>query len=124
MLNEDLKFNPLVCQNYNFLKILAKTKSINKRKKLLNNITAEQLLILAEICLNIVRNRFKLTNKQRKRMIPYAQFIRKMARARSSIGAKKLVQKGNGFGPAIFSALLTPIILEISKKIFSKNVSE
>lgn len=117
------KINPLVCQNYHFLKTLAKTKSKEKRNKLLKNLTTEQLLVITEICLNIVKSRFELKTKQKKRMLPFADIIRKIARARSEKTARRLVQKGNGISPFIFSALLSPIISEISK-LLKSNVDQ
>ena len=117
---QEVKMSPIVYQNYEFLKTLAKTKSFNKKKEILHKASTEQLLVLAEICLNIVRGWFKLTTRQKKRMIPYADFIRKLSRTRSERGAKKIVQKGSGPGP-LFSSILTPIIFEIARTLMSKD---
>ena len=117
---QEVQMSPLVYQNYEFLKTLAKTKSFNKKKEILRKASTEQLLVLAEICLNIVRGRFKLTSRQKKRMIPYTDFIRKLSRARSERGAKKIVQKGSGPGQ-LFPSLLAPIILEIARNLMNKN---
>jgi hypothetical protein len=106
------------------LKTLSKTKSINKRNKILKNATTDQLLCLVEICLNIVKSRFKLTTRQKKRLLPYADYIRRLSRIRSENTAKRLIQKGSGLGP-LFAALLTPIIIEITKNLSKNtNVSE
>ena len=119
-----VNMNPLIYQNHNFLKSLARTKSINKRNKICKNATTEQLLCLVEICLNIVKSRFKLTTRQKKRLLPYADYIRRLSRSRTENTAKRLIQKGGGLGH-IFSALLTPIILETSKHLLKNtNVSE
>ncbi|CAK5045282.1 unnamed protein product [Meloidogyne enterolobii] len=53
--------------------------------------------------------------------MPYAQFVRRLSRSRSEGGARKLLrktvfQRGSGIG-GVFAALLTPILIEIGKKI-------
>lgn len=109
------QINPLICNNKNFLNKLAKTKSSNKRHKLLKKATTEQLLAIAEICLNIVTSRFSLTTRQKQRLLPYVDIIRQMSRLRSQKGARKLIiQKGSGL-PGLFASLLTPILIELAK---------
>lgn len=109
------KINPIVCANKDFLNKLAKTKSHKKRYKLLKNATTEQLLAIAEICLNIVTSRFSLTNRQKQRLLPYANIVRQMSRLRSQEGARKLIiQKGSGL-PGLFASLITPILIELAK---------
>lgn len=108
--------------NQKFLKLLSKTKSERKLKKILKGATAEQLLSLAEICLNIVTSRFPLTTRQKKRLLPYADFVRRIGRIKTERGARKfIVQKGTGAGTSFFTALLTPILIELVKKQFGKN---
>ena len=107
--------SPLIYDNIDFLKTLAKTKSVNKRKKILHKATTSQLLSLVEISLNILKSRFRLTTRQKNRILPYADFVRKLSRARSERGAKNLVQKGGSL--SVYPALLTPIILEVAKKL-------
>ena len=113
------KISPLVCNNKNFLLHLARTKSQNKRKRLLKSACASELLALVEICLNILRSRFNLTTRQKKRLLPYADFVRRLSRARSERGARKLVvQTGSGIG-ALFPALLTPILIELARGLIN-----
>src|SRR5688572_10081878 len=81
----------LIYENCNFLKILAKTRSIEKRSDILIQVNPSQLLALVEICLNILQNKFKLTVRQKRRMHPYRNFIRRLSRVRTEKGAKKLV---------------------------------
>uniref|UniRef100_A0A1I8B1I5 Uncharacterized protein n=1 Tax=Meloidogyne hapla TaxID=6305 RepID=A0A1I8B1I5_MELHA len=115
----------VVRDNYQYLKQLAKTKSMRRRKRILKQTNTEQLLSLAEICLNILRNRVQLTKRQKCRLVPYADFVRSVSRVRTERGARRMViQKGNGLPLGFFPALLTPIIIEISKNIashFSQN---
>lgn len=118
----DSKIGPIVVDNFDFLKALARTKSARKRKRLLKKAGTNQLLAIAEICLNIVCSRFKLTTRQKKRLVPYADFVRRVSRLRSERGARKLiVQKGSGIG-GVFAALITPVLLELARNaIKGKN---
>lgn len=111
----------VVHDNIDFLRALAKTKSERKRRRLLRHAGAEQLLSLIEICLNILCSRFHLTTRQKKRLMPHADFIRRLSRKRTERGARKVLnQKGNGAG-GLFAALLTPIILEIARQSIYKE---
>ena len=112
--------SPIVFENKHFLHQLARTKSQRKRKHLLKAASFTQLLSLAEVCLNILRSRFRLTTRQKKRLLPFADFLRRLSRARSERGARKVVQTGTGVG-ALFPALLTPILIEIAKGLISNN---
>ena len=104
--------------NIDFLRSLARTRSERKRKRLIKQATPEQLLALVEISLNIVKSCFTLTTRQRKRLLPYADAVRRLARLRTEQSARKfLVQRGGGIiTGGLLSALLTPIVLEIISK--------
>jgi len=53
--------------------------------------------------------------------LPYADFVRRLSRARSERGARKLVvQTGSGIG-ALFPALLTPILIELARDLINKE---
>jgi hypothetical protein len=123
---QQAKISPLVHETIKFIKQLSKTKSLQKRRHLLKHATVKELLALAEICLNIVSTRFKLTTRQHKRLMPYANFIRKMSRMRSEKGARNFaVQKGSGIS-GLFGALLTPVLIELARSLIKgeKNPSD
>lgn len=123
-LNASVQFSPTIASNHQFLRSLARTKSHRRRKRLLKSATTQQLLSLVEIALNILRNRFRLTQRQKNRMLPFVAFIRQLGRIRSERGARKLVvQKGGGLPIALFSSLLTPIILELARTVISNSSS-
>ena len=111
----------LIMDNKDFLNLLARSKSDSKRHRMLKHANSQQLLAIAEICLNIVKARYQLTTRQRKRLLPYAEFVRRMSRARSERGARKVIsQKGSGIG-GVLTALLTPILIEIGRKIIKSD---
>ena len=106
-----------VCRNLNFLKSL-KTKSVKKQRRVLRLATSEELFTLIEIALNIIKARFPLSTWQRKRLIPYATFVRKLSRTRSYNGARNLLQKGAGVG---LISLISPIIIEAIRYLALKT---
>lgn len=121
--NQHVKIGKTVCENTEFLRALACTKSCRKRKKLLRTASSDQLLSLVEICLNIVQSRFHLTTRQKKRLLPYADFVRRMSRVRSERGARRLLNKqigGGIIGVPLIAALVTPILMELAKSIISE----
>lgn len=117
--NKQIKISEIVHKNSSFLNKLAHTKSNKKKKILLKNASQEQLLALAEICLNIVKSRFCLTTRQKTRLMPHANFVRSLSRARSERGARQVVQKGTG-SAGLFAALLTPILIELARNTLYK----
>lgn len=112
------QISELIHKNAPFLNTISKNKSYKKLKNLLKFATTQELLSLAEISLNIVTQRFQLTTRQKKRLLPYADFVRRMSRIRTEKGARKLlIQKGSG-PPGIFGALITPILLALARQLY------
>lgn len=123
-LNTELRFSPTIARNQNFLRSLARTRSLKRRKQLLRAANTEQLLCLVEIAMNVLRNRFRLTRRQRNRMLPFAEYIRRLGRVRSERGAHKLVvQKGAGLPIGLFASLLTPIITVLARSLIAKAIA-
>jgi hypothetical protein len=109
-----------IFNNFSFLRKIAKTKSEKLRLKLLRNSTKDQLLSLVEVASNILSSNFFLNKTQKEKILPHAGYIRKLSRVRSEIGARKVIQKGNG---AILASLLIPIISEAARILLSKSNS-
>uniref|UniRef100_A0A914H8N6 Integrase catalytic domain-containing protein n=1 Tax=Globodera rostochiensis TaxID=31243 RepID=A0A914H8N6_GLORO len=105
-----------VLENYEYLKTLGKTSSQKKIRHLLSSAGCEELLTLVEICLNILNGSFCLNNKQKQKIAPFANFIRKLARARSEKSARKLVLQSGG---SLFAPLLAPILIEAARYLLS-----
>jgi hypothetical protein len=96
-----------VTRNADFLWRLARCRSPVKRLEMLRNASKDQLLALAEIALNILKERFPISDRQRAALIPFADPVRKLSRARSESGARKTVLIGGG----MFVAPLTRTVL-------------
>lgn len=109
-----------VLKNYAFLKKLGKTHSAKLQKSLLQNANCDELLCLTEICSNILSGNFDLTRKQREKLHPFAHFIRKLARARSECGARKIVLNQQGGQVGVIGALLAPILVEAAQHLITK----
>lgn len=99
-----------VLKNYSFLKKITSTKSDKKRKRLLRLATPEELFAIIETAFNLVKSHFKLSPRQRTRLIPHVSVLRKIAATRSQRGVKRIIQSGGGF--AALPAILTPILIE------------
>jgi hypothetical protein len=110
-----------VVDNYGFLKSLARTKSTKKRSAMLQNATCDQLLALTEVSSNILAGNFCLTKKQKSRLSPYSNYIRKLARLRSESTARRFITNQTG-GQAVLAALLGPILVEAAHHLISKVI--
>ena len=109
-----------VLEHFNFLQKLAKTKSEGRRCNYLKGASSDQLLTIVEIAKNLINSNFPLTGRQKNRLLPYANCIRKLSRARSERGTKRLIlQKGGGLG--FIPALLAPIIIEAARQLINSK---
>jgi hypothetical protein len=115
---------PLVLKNFNFLKKITKTRSNKKRKNYLDSATSDELLSLVEIASNILNSNFILTNKQKSKLTPYAELIRKLARRRSVKGTKKIVNQIGEGAPALLVPLLAPVLIEAAHHLITKIMNK
>lgn len=111
---------PLILNNYGFLKKVARTRSNKKRRKLLNNITENELLAIVDIASNILNSNFKLKNYQKLKLVPFADIIRKLARKRSFSGTKKLINQTGEGALGFLIPLLAPVLTEAAHHLLSK----
>ncbi|KAL3093888.1 hypothetical protein niasHS_004728 [Heterodera schachtii] len=72
---------------------LGRTTSHKKRRHLLSTAGCEELLTLVEICLNLLNGSFCLTRKQKQKLLPFANTIRRLARRRRVICSAKMANK-------------------------------
>lgn len=119
-----MKINQRILENGDFIKALKRKRACYS---LINEATADQLLILVETCFNILKSRLPLSLKQRRTLAEYAHVIRKLSRARTPETARKTLlqqqqysQNGKGFIAAaaaaaiplatILSSILLPLL--------------
>ena len=114
MCKQNLKIGDNICKNIDFLKRISRSKSERRQKRILKHATSGELLAIVESALNIVKSRFNLTNRQKNKIVPHTEFIRRLTRVRSEKSARQLVQKGRG---VVLPAILTPIIISALKQI-------
>lgn len=108
----------IVRKNSAFLRRLATTKSEKIRKRLLNGATSEQILALVEICVNILKFRFRLRNLQRHKLAMHAPVVRKLGRARSEKTARRILQTGGG---NMFGSLILPVLSAVVDSLISSQ---
>ena len=106
-----------IFRNYQYLNSLRKSRSNEKRSKLLDKAQRDQLLAIVEIALNLLKAKIHLSNKQKNRLIPYANLIRKIARARSEKTARRLVQQGGSL--SLIPVLLAPVLAEVARSLIA-----
>ena len=111
------KVGPRILENYNFLRHISRTSSEKNRLKAVRGASRDEVLALVEVCSNILASNFRLTKKQREKIQPYANYARKLARARSELGARKIIQVGGG---GFIPALLIPVLAEAARFIISE----
>jgi hypothetical protein len=106
-----------VLDNLLFLKKITKTKSPKNRQRYLKLATTNELLSIIECAYNILKGRFNLTSRQKSRLFPQIEIVRRIGRTRSSRGLHTILQKGGGL--AVLPALLAPIIIEAIRLVNS-----
>lgn len=108
----------IIKRNSTFLRRLATTKSEKIRKRLLDNASTEQILALVEICMNILKFRFKLKNLQRRKLAVHAHAVRKLGRARCEKSARRVLQTGSG---NMFAPLILPVLSTLVGSLISSE---
>jgi hypothetical protein len=107
------RINKSTADCLNFLKSTVNARSPIKLKHVLSNATDKELLAIVDCAFNLVKYRIIPSTRQRRRISHYRDYLYMLSRLRTPKGARKLVQKGNGFA---FAAILTPIIAEIIRQ--------
>lgn len=109
-------YSPYIKDNLDFLQKVSKTKSQKKKKELLLNASADQILSIVEIIVNILKSNYILTNRQKHRLGKYAEYYRAIARSRTERTARKRIQEGSG--PEL--AILLPILSVLADQLLQK----
>ena len=91
----------------------------------MKGVELDKLLALLDISINILdanpNKGFTLSIRQKNRLKPHAEFVRRLSKVRSEKGIRRLVQKGSG--PA-FAALIIPVLAEIARTIIANQRNE
>lgn len=104
-------------RNMDFLKHLATTRSPKVRNELIRYASADELLAIVEVCVNVLRSRFPLNARQRQKLREHATYLRKLSRVRSEKSARKILQIGDGVAIA---SLLVPVIAEVARTLIER----
>lgn len=96
-------------ENYKFFSFLS-TLPPARQKSLIKGADKDILYALSEICLNIIKRNVPLTDKEKKKLKPYADQIYQLSLKKSSLQSKRrLAQKGGLIGTLLSSLL--PVLL-------------
>jgi predicted esterase YcpF (UPF0227 family) len=110
-------YSPYVRENTEFLKQLASAKSDRKKNALLLTATSDQILAIVEICANVLKYNFTLTDKQKQKLAKFADYYRALSRTRTEKSARKRLQQGSGVALA---AILAPIVGALAEHLIQK----
>lgn len=123
----------LIRENKPFLQnVKENSRSTRNICSILKNASKEQLLSFVETCFNLLKGKIPLKRKQLNKLKTHAQLIRKIARVRTPLSARRLLlqgikQRGNGIPllPALLSSIILPVIGEatnlVADRIMNKN---
>jgi hypothetical protein len=120
MPSPEYKFSPYITSNVEYLNRLAKTRSDRRKHSLLLKASPDQILAIVEICANILKNNFVLTNRQRRRLAHYAEYYRSIARARTEKTARNRIQQG---GQLAIATLLAPVLSVLAQSLLDKAIN-
>lgn len=107
-----------VLANKGFLERVARTTSARKRRRYIEEASAEELLAIVESCFNVLRARLPLSRRQRARLAEHADHIRRISRVRTERSARRPFQGGDGIAIA---TLLIPVLAEAARAIISST---
>lgn len=99
-----------VLKNKDFLSLLARTKSKQQQKKLINFASKDQIHSLLEIILNLKRKKLVLNKTQRKRLTKYKRAFKLLLDSKQ-VGKQKQIlnQTGTGFLPILLPSVISAI---------------
>ena len=110
-------FSPYIKENYLFLQKLAKTSSNKKKNALLLTATADQILAILEIIVNVLKFNFTLTRQQKRKLAKFADYYRSIARSRSEKGVRRRLQQG---GSPALAAILIPVLGALAENLIHR----
>ena len=120
-MRKEKNIGPRIIRNYPFLKALSATTSDKRRRLLIKNAEPDELLAITEVCHNIIKSYFPITENQKHKMLRYREAIRKIGRLRSADSARRVLQRGKGVSGMLISAVLVPVISEVVQYFLSRN---
>ena len=87
--NTEVEIGERIIRNLPFLRKLAAIRSSAKRWEFEQRATRDELLAIVEICANILSADFVLTKRQKRKLEPYAIYLRQLRRTKTPDGAQK-----------------------------------
>ena len=103
----------IIHKNIEFLQQLSNAQKSKKECNLiLSKANNEELLVIVEICWNLLRSRLPINKQQKKKLLKYAPLVRKISRIRSEKSAKKTFNQ-TGRGIPLIASLVANLVLPL-----------
>ena len=117
-----------VRRNFGFLYRLGMTKSPQKRYRMVQEANRDEILAIVEICKNVLKETFKLSKSQSRKLYPFQEHAKTLSKVRSPSGAIRAIQKGEGIVSkgrkrqvvqkgGLLPALVVPILVELAAEV-------
>src|SRR4051812_27240934 len=98
--------------HYNFLnKISQRRRSSKFLHRIIREATVPQLLCCVEIAINLLKDKFSLTTRQKARLEPFVSTLRRLARAKTPRSVAQLLHSNL----ALIDPLITPILKSVKR---------
>lgn len=107
-------------RNSEFLQSLLSKKG-NKRKRLINKASMDQIDSLSEIALNIIKGKVNISPVHKKKLNRHKEKIRKLAKKISLKARKRILVQRGGFLPLLITPILS-LLGALAGKAISKAV--
>lgn len=90
--------NPRALKHHEFLTLLGRSKQAKRRKTLLEAASSDEIRSIAECALNVLKNRIKLNNQQKRKLKRHKDVLRYISqRNKNTKKKRRLLQMKGGF---------------------------
>jgi hypothetical protein len=106
-------------ENREFFSFLSKIPP-KRQKNIIKGADKDILVALSEICLNLIKRNINLTEKEKRRLRPYAKQVYLLSQKKPSFNKKKKVVQVGGFLSTILTSVI-PLLLSTVISAASKS---
>lgn len=105
-----MKTTPKALRHREFLTLLGKSKQGKRRKMLLEAASSDEIRAVAECALNLLKNRIKLNNNQKRKLKRHKESLRYIAHKGTNIKKKRrALQQRGGFLTSLLPLAMSAI---------------
>ena len=116
-----MKTTSKAIRHRDFLTLLGKSKQGKRRKMLLEAATSDEIKAVAECALNLLKNRIKLNNNQKRRLKRHKETLRYIAHKGTNIKKKRrAMQQKGGFLTSLLPLAISAVTSLVPALLGSK----